>query len=714
MAKKRKSDASVAMLEQWRPPVDAGHALGCLATTFTFQPGLFEEQCLARFLQVDSDPQREELAYLLEREANLGKAYAGVLVDRAQSGVEHSMRWDVLPVRIPNGKQHAKLSLLAWEKCVRIIVSSANLTEQGYRSNQEVTIAVDGTPHGTNQAIVADALRFLASLIDFVPSADGASPQKQRAEAFLRQVAAHTKDWQQLPADPSAKQLLVATLPRNVRRAEEPRSALSEALQACSKSGAPEEVWIGSPFFDCDNTTNTDDATTEMLCKSLARGRTRSVYFAVPSLDLSGTEAPRLAAPKSLLHTSRKFVDDVVFEILPHADADGNERPWHAKMLALHRYNEDSGYSALMVGSSNFTKAGMGINGVANAEINLLTIAKLAMKSKVPDQLNQVWPEMEQVDCLSEDLLQGPVQELDEEERSASANVPLGFVAITFAAGDCSKLMIDLDPASLPSEWLCQSLPDPELFTLTSDQWRETNCPTRIEFDWPRLSPPTRMLVRWTSDDGMPCEGFLPINVDNPGDLPAPAEIQNMSSDDLLMILAASDPGAALRVWAAGKVSLDNGFDQDLDSANSADLDPLKNYALANTFLHRIRNRAQVFARLKQNLERPVRTKQALLWRLEGFIGVKVLAERLCREAMANAENTQEALLSLIDFAILLQEVNYTGEAGALSPAQFDEIYLPFLRNLVSALDQTIHTDSSRFGAELISFWGRTVRQCQQ
>jgi len=121
MAKKRKSDSAFAMLELWRAPAGAGEPIGCLASTFTFQPGLFEEQCLARFLQVDSDPQREELAYLLEREANLGKAYAGVLVDRSQAGVEHSVRWDVLSVHIPRGKQHAKISLLAWENCVRAL-----------------------------------------------------------------------------------------------------------------------------------------------------------------------------------------------------------------------------------------------------------------------------------------------------------------------------------------------------------------------------------------------------------------------------------------------------------------------------------------------------------------------------------------------------------------------------------------------------------------
>ncbi len=97
----------------------------------------------------------------------------------------------------------------------------------------------------------------------------------------------------------------------------------------------------------------------------------------------------------------------------------------------------------------------------------------------------------------------------------------------------------------------------------------------------------------------------MPINVDNPCELPAPSEVQDMSADELLMILAASDPGAAIRVWAAGKVKTEHGFDEDLDSAEPADLDPLRTYALANTFLHRIRSRARVFARLRQNLERP-------------------------------------------------------------------------------------------------------------
>ena len=111
MSKRSKRSATGTMLELWRPP-QAGDPVGCLATTYTFEPGLFDEQCLARFLEIESEPNREDLAFLLERETRLGSLYAGVLVDHTQAGVDHSLRWDVLPVRIPGGKQHAKIVFL--------------------------------------------------------------------------------------------------------------------------------------------------------------------------------------------------------------------------------------------------------------------------------------------------------------------------------------------------------------------------------------------------------------------------------------------------------------------------------------------------------------------------------------------------------------------------------------------------------------------------
>ena len=65
-----------------------------------------EGYCLARFLEIESEPDREDLAFRLERATRLGAVYAGVLVDHTQAGVEHSLRWDVLPVSVRAGKQH--------------------------------------------------------------------------------------------------------------------------------------------------------------------------------------------------------------------------------------------------------------------------------------------------------------------------------------------------------------------------------------------------------------------------------------------------------------------------------------------------------------------------------------------------------------------------------------------------------------------------------
>jgi hypothetical protein len=93
---------------------------------------------------------------------------------------------------------------------------------------------------------------------------------------------------------------------------------------------------------------------------------------------------------------------------------------------------------------------------------------------------------------------------------------------------------------------------------------------------------------------------------------------------------------------------------------------------------------------------------------------VRALAERLCAEAMTSSTNTEEALLSLIDFIILLGEVNYSDELGTVTREQFDGIYLPFLSNLVRFLDQSVQADRARFGRDLLAFWERTIKQCQQ
>jgi len=117
------------LLEAWECPGNAGTPLGCLATTFTFDPEFFEEHCLARFLNMETTPGEHGTAsYLIEREERLRDSSVTVLADHREAGVERSLAWDILPVRINGGVMHAKVSLLAWSKIVRLIIGSANLT----------------------------------------------------------------------------------------------------------------------------------------------------------------------------------------------------------------------------------------------------------------------------------------------------------------------------------------------------------------------------------------------------------------------------------------------------------------------------------------------------------------------------------------------------------------------------------------------------------
>jgi hypothetical protein len=166
--KRKKDTSSGAMLDLWRPPNDAGDPVGCLATTYTFAPGL--RRAVPRpFLDIESEPNREDLAFLLEREGRLGGVYAGVLVDHTgREWSTHSVGTCCRCVSLA-AKQHAKISL-SCGAYVRIIVASANLSEPGYRTNYEVAAAVDLTPEGiSNDDMVAQAITFLRSLLSFVP-----------------------------------------------------------------------------------------------------------------------------------------------------------------------------------------------------------------------------------------------------------------------------------------------------------------------------------------------------------------------------------------------------------------------------------------------------------------------------------------------------------------------------------------------------------------
>jgi hypothetical protein len=205
----------------------------------------------------------------------------------------------------------------------------------------------------------------------------------------------------------------------------------------------------------------------------------------------------------------------------------------------------------------------------------------------------------------------------------------------------------------------------------------------------------------------------MPINVEDHSKLPAPAHLENMSADDMLGILAASDPSAAFRAWAKQKLP-SSLFDDDLDAAVPVELDPLRRYDLQTTFLHRIRRRSRILAQMRFNLERPVWGHQALEWRLRGLLGVEPLADRFLREFETSDEDAEESLLTLADFLIVLRDVEYKSSDGCMPVTEFNQVFRPFLQGLAERHSQRVSERKSVVSEDVMKFWLRVVARCQE
>jgi len=285
--------------------------------------------------------------------------------------------------------------------------------------------------------------------------------------------------------------------------------------------------------------------------------------------------------------------------------------------------------------------------------------------------------------------------------------LPAGFLSATYRAGDNRQIILRCDVDHLPEDWKIQTCGQERQELLTATAWLEKGRLAVIELAWVPVQPPEKLLVRWGDHDA-----FLPLNVEDSRSLPPPAQIECMTSDDMLWILAATDPSAAFRAWAKQRQPSDL-FDTDLDTATPVDLDPLRRYDLHATFLHRIRRRARILAQLRFNLQRPVWGQQALEWRLRGLIGIEPLADRLVRELAAENDAVDEALLTLADFLIVLREVDYQPSDGSLPKTQFEKIFRPFLKELADKLCQQIESHRHRVSEDLMRFWERVLEQCR-
>ena len=522
------------------------------------------------------------------------------------------------------GVLHPKVAVLVWENAVRVIVASANLTAAGYRSQLECAVVLDFFEGGVLPVkLLTDVLDAVRSIVGRAAGDPREPGPKQRALEGL-QLASRRGEVFNLPDSlPRKVQATIAT-------ADSARAVL-EQLMRVWRGGPPRRATVLSPYFDtADGTSAAVLALTALLAE---RGRT-DVTFVVAVEHLEARTIVR--APRSLLTS---LPSRVHAELRGVAVGEGEVRRLHAKVLLL----DSDEWTAALVGSSNFTAAGLGlIRGAGNVEVNLAIGAPA--RSREAEALRALVPIGDLLDLDTAEWIPEPDDESGEHE------LPAGFLECLLKPGTPPVLIVRLDTKRLPERW---SVTTAEGATLVdSEMWVGEGRPPEIRAALAVGKTPFFVQVKW-SDGAEEHRAGWPVNVTEPGLLPPPDELRDLPVEALLRALASTRPLHEALATALRELRAPSG-------GGANELDPLLRYSASGHLFQRTRRLSAALAGLQARLERPASNLDALVWRLEGPFGPKAVAEGLLRDVDESRGAIRgEASFLIAELALTLARVDW-------------------------------------------------------
>lgn len=618
MAKRKRQEAP-PLAHYWNVPSDVewedgiGQPLACLATTYEFHAGFFETQLLPRFLGQKLDNSEDEFQFIFERETALATVAVAVLVDveKFDAG-QTTLSWDQLPIAVPGGIQHSKLTLLVWENFIRLIVASANLTTSGYRKNREVFSALDlfDDEESVPLEILRDALDFLHLLSGWARALPAAT---DRLRATIEETRQRIGRWQYSPE---------SFTPR-----ERPRAKLilghpqQDSISATSPLGQLLEFWptnkleqvtVVTPFVSQGVTG--DDPVLEELSRLPLGARTEG-WLVVPESPV-GDQAvrPAVQIPKSFGdHWNLAFRNRGGAHVVPVPVADtriDRNRTLHSKAILL----QGTKYDVLMVGSSNFTPHGQGV-GVYNCEANLAVQdttdyahGRLSLEQRL--DLDHLWDsclDVEDVDWHTPDLP-------NDDEPETKVTTPLFF-----ACASCSQrtgvIRLHLDRSQPePPQWYISIAGETQMDApslLARDQTdgdREV-----LEHALPMSARTVHLValrIRWRDMEEAEHESRLPISVEDKADILPASDSLNLSVDAIIeCLLRGKDPRP---------VEPPNGGRKKEGSGKKSDrtLDSLRAVDTSGYLLYRVRRLGKALEAVAQRIGGTPLTTHAMRYRL--------------------------------------------------------------------------------------------------
>ncbi len=604
------------LLDFWQKPANAGDPVAMVATTFAFEPDFFEQNCLARFLEVSSVNEDtgtiDDIVASVELHELLQNTRVMVLADRSAPVQRTSLLWDMLSCQVSGGLLHAKVTVLLWENATRVILGSANLTAAGYRRQIELGLAADLGPGCLFPPdVLYEIADELESYLRLVPGYDAGAAVFTRALSTLRLL-------RQRIAQQPAQQLAV-------RVAFAPTNTMAGPLDRLNA------VWSGpqplcathlSPFWDSKDPT--------------ALAATRKRLTGRPAHERSQQVAVVLG-PRGQISFSRHLAE-AVDSVRQLKALDDEIRTLHAKCLLV----ESKEWVAALVGSSNHTKAGLGLApGSRHREMNVWLGAPRSSKEgkallnlielgkNIPADAEEVEPKDEDVAelpalptcfglCRVTHRLDGSAWELHL-GITANNEMPAAW-EISLAAGD--------RPLLTRTQWEANSKPETEVIALT------------------QKALPMYVLVRCNGNE-------LPwaVVAEDRHDLPAGPALSSLRAQHLLNALAS---GRSLAQTLREELER-----KEAERKFGINLDPLKRLEVEGSLLRKGRALAASLSAMQRRLEQQVITADTLRARLASPLGPEFVATKVAEAYETGQQTRAEAIFTIAEIALVVGRVNW-------------------------------------------------------
>lgn len=115
--------------------------LGAVFTSYSFDPGFFEDHVLRAVLRLASDPVEQGARYHSEARSVLQETPVAVIVDAGERRPGRRLPYDLL--EISDTVFHPKAVLLLYKDHARFMVGSGNLTHSGFGGNAELFLTLE-------------------------------------------------------------------------------------------------------------------------------------------------------------------------------------------------------------------------------------------------------------------------------------------------------------------------------------------------------------------------------------------------------------------------------------------------------------------------------------------------------------------------------------------------------------------------------------------